>query len=125
MTDAKTEWARCRHWIEAALEYTDGTHAIEDIEAGIAAGTMQFWPGERCAAITECQEFPRKKVLCISFGGGDKNELVAMEPSWKSWAKHLGCSELVIVGRRGWERVFEPLGWKKGPSVITTQVGGN
>lgn len=122
--DARTEWQRCRSWIEAALEHSAGTHTIEDIEGRIAEGTMHFWPGKQCAAVTEVAAYPRKKLLSITYAGGDLNELLSLIPVWKSWGAHLGCSELIEAGRPGWERVLGRLGWKKEFVVLSTPIEG-
>ena len=41
------EIKRCKKWIEAALEYSGGTHAFEDVADGINKGVMQLWPTPR------------------------------------------------------------------------------
>lgn len=120
--DAVADWKRCRHWIEDALKYSGGAYAIEDVEQAIEAGRMQFWPGHNCAAITECVSFPRKKMLNITLAGGDMQELIGMIPSFSSFASFLGCSELAVAGRPGWEKVLR--GWKKGFVVLSTPVEG-
>jgi hypothetical protein len=120
--DARTDWQRCRNWIKDAVKYNGGTHTIEDIETAIEAGKMQFWPGEKCAAVTECAEYPRKKVFNITLAGGDMKELLQMIPSFASFAAYLGASEMAVAGRPGWERILR--GWKKGLVVLTTPVSG-
>ena len=57
----------CRPWIEAALEYTGGTHNWEDVVESIAKGTMQLWAAPRGCIVTEIVVYPRKKVLNIFF----------------------------------------------------------
>ena len=47
------EFDRCSKWLEAALEYSGGTHGIEDIAEGVQDGRFQFWPAPQAAAITE------------------------------------------------------------------------
>ena len=37
------EFERCKPYIEAALEYTGGTHDIIDIYEGLYKGTMQLY----------------------------------------------------------------------------------
>jgi hypothetical protein len=119
--DPVAAWARCRSWVEAAL-HDVRTHAIEDIEAGIASGAYQFWPGAKSAAITEIHSFPRARYLHIFLAGGDMEELIAMIPSWKSLAAHLGCSDLTLYGRPGWERALKSHGWQKRVVVVSTGV---
>jgi hypothetical protein len=61
---------KCKEWIEAALEYSGGTHTIEDVEDAIRSGRMQLWPAERACAVTEIVVYPRKTVLHVFLGGG-------------------------------------------------------
>lgn len=116
--DAVADFARCRPFLEAAIELT-GTHHLSDVVHGIADGVFHFWPGEKCAAVTQVYTYPRVKYLHIFIAGGDLEELLAMVPLFKSWAKHLGCTELTVAGRPGWEKV---LGWTRRAVVLSTQV---
>lgn len=103
-----------RHHIEAALEYSGGTHVYEDVERSILEGRMQIWPGRKSAAVTEIIEYARKKVLHIFLAGGDMAELIDMIDSAAAWGRTQGCTSLTMSGRKGWERVlgqngFEPV----------------
>ena len=46
----KEELERCKPWIEAALEYSGGTHDWIDVCEGIYKGTMQLWPAKDSVA---------------------------------------------------------------------------
>jgi hypothetical protein len=122
VTKAQEEWARCRHWIEAAIEHSSGIISIEDVEAGIAAGNMQFWPGQRSAAVTEIAVYPRTKHLLVVLAGGDMEEIISMIPSFKFFGKAHGCEKLVEAGRAGWERVLKGRGWKRECVVLSTPI---
>jgi hypothetical protein len=101
-----SEFDRCSKWLEAALEYSGGTHGIEDIAEGVREGRFQFWPSPRAAAITEIIVYPRLKALNWFLAGGDLDDLKAMRPFVELWAKQQGCSRSTFSGRRGWERTF-------------------
>jgi hypothetical protein len=103
---------RCRPWIEAALEYSGGTHLFEDIDAGIKSGRFQLWPAERGCLVTEILVFPRKKVLNVFLGGGDLEQLVDMHDAVAAWGVQQGCTSATINGRPGWKRVYASRGWK-------------
>ena len=121
--NAAKEWARCKPWIEAALEYCRGTHRIEDIERLIAEGKLQFWPGKRSAVVTEILEYPQLKALNFFLVGGDLSELLEWEPSFIAWAKALGCTRISqVLGRRGWEPTLKPLGYKTTLSVMLKDI---
>ncbi len=118
-----TEWSRCRPWIEAALPYCYGTHTIEDVERQIAEGRLQFWPGMRCAVVTEIVEYPRLKALNFFLIGGELDELLTqMHPVIVEWAKALGCTRVASTGRKGWERVLRPLGYGKTLSMMLKPI---
>ena len=116
LTDAQREWQRCRPWIEAAVKRSPfGLETIDDVEAAIARGAYQFWPGRRSACVTEIQQYPRKKVLCVVHGGGVLSELIdEMEPALCAFARAAGCDLIAGIGRRGWARVTEKRGYRFG-----------
>lgn len=112
-------WARCKHWIEGALPYCYGTHTIEDVEDAIRSGDMQFWPGERCALVTQIGDHPRLRALTFFLVGGDMDEIVnRMEPLICDWARSKGCTRVAQTGRKGWGRVLVPNGYKTVLSVM-------
>ena len=107
------EFRRCEHWIEAALEYSHGTHTIQDIFEFVANGTLELWPGKNCALISQVSEYPGRKMIHIFLAGGDIKEIEEMEPSIIAWAKEQGCSALTLTGRPGWTKSFlKDIGYK-------------
>jgi len=104
--------ARCRPYIEDALEYCNGTHQFEDIVQGIAESKMQFWPAPRGCMVTEIVVYPRKKVFNIFLAGGELDQLKDMHDAMNAWAKEQGCTGGSLTGRVGWKKVLEPMGWK-------------
>jgi len=120
--DLNSELNRCRPWIEAALEYSGGTHYFEDIVEGIVSGKMQFWPAERGCAVTEIIIFPRKKVFHIFLAGGEKNQIVDMDESAVQFAKAQGCTSMTIAGRRGWAKVLKAKQWTEAFTTLTKEI---
>ena len=106
------EFMRCKKYIEAALEYSGGTHDIIDIYEGLYRGTMQLWPNKNSCLVTELVTYPKKKVLNVFLGGGDLTEILEMHDSVISWAKDQGCSALNMTGRFGWKKPLAKHGWK-------------
>ncbi|ANN76814.1 hypothetical protein BAU07_06525 [Bordetella flabilis] len=102
----REKFADCSDWIEAALQYTGGTHTLSDIEDGVEAGHFQLWPGKRAVIVTEIVVYPRLKACQFFLAGGDLDELKEMVPCVEAWAKDLGCTRMTLAGRRGWERSF-------------------
>ncbi|MBX7249340.1 MAG: hypothetical protein K1X35_09910 [Caulobacteraceae bacterium] len=103
MPDLAAEWRRCAPWLAPAL---DGTHALEDVWAGVARGEFHFWPGLRSAAVGELVEHPRRRDYHVWLAGGDLGELKTMEASASAFARALGCHRITIHGRPGWARAL-------------------
>ena len=102
---------RCKPWIEAALEYCNGTHEWEDIVRGIAKGTMQLWAAPRGCIVTEIVIYPRKKVINIFLAGGELDQIMDMDHDIGVWAKSHGCTGGIMTGRLGWKKPLTENGW--------------
>ena len=113
MTEGEQAWARCRPWIEAALEYGRGSHTLDDVWRAVLAGEAHFWPGERCAVVTEFHDFPQLRALHYWLAGGDLDELlVRMRPDIEAWGRDLGCTRFTLAGRPGWRRALAAHGYQ-------------
>jgi hypothetical protein len=97
---------RLRHHVEAALEYSGGTHGIEDIAEGLKKGRFQLWPADDSVVVTEIIVYPRLKNLHFFLAGGDLDELRLMRPLIESWGKSMGCARVSLAGRQGWAKTF-------------------
>jgi hypothetical protein len=117
--DPVADFDRCRPFLQSALDRGGNTHTLEDIAAGVAAGTYHFWPGERSAAVTEVFQYPRARYLNVFLAGGDMDEILQMEPCFCSWGKHLGCSRIFLIGREGWGKVLKSQGWQTQFAVVS------
>lgn len=104
--------SRHRPQIEAALEYSGGTHTFDDVAAGVLTGRMQIWPTEASCIVTEIIAYPRRKVLNVFLGGGSLGEIMAMHPDVEAWARAQGCDALTMSGRRGWAKPLGAHGWR-------------
>jgi hypothetical protein len=104
--DTFAELARCRQWLEAALEYAGGTHTFNDIANGVMSGRFQLWPNKNSAVVTEIVVYPQLKDLHYFLAGGNLEELKQMRPIIEAWGKSVGCTRVSLAGRRGWDRTF-------------------
>jgi hypothetical protein len=104
---------RCLPWIEAALEYSGGTHTPSDIAVGVLNGTMQLWPAERACAVTEIVVYPNKKVLHVFLAAGEMDQIVDMQKSAEAWGKAQDCTAMTIAGRKGWSKVLKDHGYEE------------
>jgi hypothetical protein len=102
----KEHLERLRHHVEAALEYSGGTHNFEDITQMVEKQQLQLWPAKDSVVLTEIIVYPRLKNLHYFLAGGDLDELSRMRPLIESWGKSLGCTRVTLAGRRGWQKSF-------------------
>jgi len=102
----KEDLERLRHHVEAALEYSGGTHGIEDIAEGLEAGKFQLWPAENSVIVTQINVYPRLKNLHFFLAGGDLDEIRLMHPLIEQWGKSMGCTRVSLAGRQGWAKTF-------------------
>ena len=107
------ELERCKPWIEAALEYSGGTHDFIDVAEGIYKGTMQLWPTPKGCIVTEIVVYPRKRMLNVFLGGGELEQILDMHKDVIQWAKAPGCTALTMTGRGGWKKTLANHGWKQ------------
>lgn len=104
MTITEDKVEQIAQHIVAALEYSQGSHSLEDVINGIESGEFQLWPGETSTVVTQIIKFPQKKVLHVFLAGGNQEELKEMDPYVVQWAKEQGCSAITFTGRVGWAR---------------------
>jgi len=116
------ELERCKDWIEAALEYSGGTHEWSDIVDGIHSLRYQFWPAERGCAVTEIIMFPKKKIFHVFLAGGEMDQIVDMNDSAAQFAKAQGCDGMSIAGRKGWSRVLKNEGWTESFTTLAKEL---
>jgi hypothetical protein len=97
---------RLRQHVEAALEYSGGTHQFEDVLEMVEKNQLQVWPATQSIVLTEIIVYPRLKNLHYFLAGGDLDELSRMRPMIESWGKSIGCTRVSLAGRRGWAKTF-------------------
>lgn len=97
---------RLRHHVEAALEYSGGTHNFDDVAEMVKDHRLQLWPAKDSVVLTEIIVYPRLKNLHYFLAGGDLDELSRMRPLIESWGKSIGCTRVTLAGRRGWAKTF-------------------
>jgi hypothetical protein len=97
---------RLRHHVEAALEYSGGTHNFDDVAEMVRDHRLQLWPASNSVVLTEIIVYPRLKNLHYFLAGGDLDELSRMRPMIESWGKSIGCTRVTLAGRKGWAKTF-------------------
>lgn len=98
-----TVWQHAEPDIAAALAVTR-EQTPHDMLVKLVTGNAQLWRVYGGWAVTEIQNFPRKRVALLTAFGGvfDKDHVREMRDMLYQWARHYQADEIRIVGRRGW-----------------------
>ncbi len=73
--------------------------------AEITASSVKELREKSGAGMMDCKQ-------ALSEAGGDMDEVVAMIPGVMSVGRMMGCSSVLVEGRKGWERVLAALGFE-------------
>lgn len=68
----------------------------------------------KVALTTSVEDYPGVRALRVGFAGGEDflNNLEPMRKAIKEFGASVGCTKLEVLGRKGWERVLTPMGFK-------------
>lgn len=122
-------WHEVWSVLAPAFAYSDGAYDEQLVYNGLKTRNMQLWlevEDEKIisAGVTKIIEWPDKKV-CWAVGLAGKGDdlvqryLETVEP----WARHHGCAEMRLTGRRGWERKMKRLGFEFRHVEMAKQLG--
>lgn len=111
-------WSSVRGWIDEACTHCDGWWTIEAVENLLVEGKALLWvltsAGDAKAAVVTaiCDWDGRKVAEIMLTGGTGVIESMGSElPAIEHWARDNGAVEIYARGRRGWARLYKPLGY--------------
>lgn len=122
LTGALAEFDRCWPWLERAVQRGGNRFPRDHIWNGITAGRLQFWPFERCAAVTYVDTYPIGNVLRLWLVGGELGNVLEHEAEVAEWAKSIGCIAVELDGRKGWEKALQARGYEAARVVLTRRL---
>ena len=113
-----------------SLEYAHGNLNVDDVYSHLISSQTVLWLvtdekfNIQSFIITDVQQYPRRKVIRILLSAGKEME------SWKKeateafivWAKHIGASQIEVIGRKGWEKALNNLDYKFGHVVLVKEI---
>jgi hypothetical protein len=113
-------WPKVEKYLMGAADYTYGRFTVVDIYKSIVMSGNSLWiafEGENVlgAVVTNMIAYPRKKMLCMQFCGGEQfdlwhNQIIAL---LRQSAKDNGCDGLESSARPGWARIFKDDGYSQ------------
>ena len=105
--DVAPIWPRVSAWVQKALD-RQNEWRLADIQEQLTGQRMQLWVVPwSLAVVTQVQTYPGTRICMLVLCGGDglkenKTQLTEIE----RWAQSIGCDEMRIHGRQGWQAVY-------------------
>jgi len=104
-----TQWERFKPQFAEAMR--ESPHSVEDLERSIGQGRTMFFPGKNAAITAEKAVYGSEAFFQVTWSVGDMDEILSLAPGVEAVGRLLGCSSMLVEGRRGWEKVLAPLGY--------------
>lgn len=114
--EVRLHWSRLQPLLEKVLALEAVDNRLEDVYQFLLSGKMQAWHGEwKLVVVTEVIPYgadaqrPTKLVCNVTFCAGEDVDSYLEEglAQIEACARSLGCTEVRIVGRRGWIRKLQ------------------
>lgn len=105
-----------------ALEYSGGSHTLDDVLAAVQGGEAKLWMDDRATIVTQIRIFPQYKAIDFWLAAGDLAPVQELSEHIIAWAKKQGCTRATAVGRAGWTRAMKALGWRETTRVLEKEI---
>lgn len=114
-------WPVAAPLLAPAVELSEGRYDLASVYEKLAQKFALLWlidddKDETVAAfVSRIAAYPRKRMLCIEFLGGDRMEewVETTDQVLTDYARDAGLEGLEMSGRLGWTRPLGALGWKQ------------
>lgn len=112
-------WPEIERCLDAKPELWNAALTKEEIHRCVSNGAMQLWAvcdkeAINVAFMTQILESPAVRYLQIwwMYGKGLIPALPCLDLAIDDYMREVGCVRLEVVGRKGFERILRPLGFK-------------
>lgn len=106
----QVQWERWKPAFAEAMAHS--FHDIQDLERKIGQGRAYLFPGKNAAVVAEKAEYSGETVFQALWSVGDMEEVLDLAPGIEAFGRLIGCSSMLVEGRRGWEKVLKPHGYE-------------
>ena len=109
-------------WIDAAIHNDDPRPLITlgDVMVDVMQNRAAIMQGQRSCMVTRIADYETtgERVMEAWLAGGDMGEIIAAVPQLEQIARASGCTQAMVTGRRGWERMLKPYGYAYSHTVL-------
>ena len=115
-------WDSIKVLLQPAVTVTNGRYMLYDVYVSLQQSKMQLWIAFNDdkeivgCQITSITDYPSRRVLTSLFTGGKilrewRDEMMSL---LLRWAEDNECTGIEGYGRKGWIKMLEPYGVKRG-----------
>ena len=123
-------WPEAREYLRDAVEDRDPDSFLRDVQAKIFAGLHTLWrivdeAGELVGYVvtTIYTSDGVTKIAQIYMASGNDLDLLVQEMDhYVEWADERGVHLIEIIGRKGWEKILAPYGFKHNYTSLMRRV---
>lgn len=123
-------WSEISPFLEKGIEYSNGELSIDSILEKINSSQIIlitiFEDGKLIAVVSleQCTFDTGKRILNIQLAGGENLDqwFEQIEQIAYGFAKQYDCSEVYIVGRKGWAKKLKSVGYSVLHTVLHKEV---
>ena len=127
--DAPSMWPVVRPYLARAVPFSKGRFEPDDFLKKILTHEWQLWiifdqNGIFAAATTSVQDYPRRRVLVCQMCGGERmgEWLSPFHKILQAFGRDCNCDGLELIGRKGWKRWLEPIGFEETFTIFTQDI---
>jgi len=123
-------WERSKPYMVTALKKSGDEYDVDDLLAMIKDDRAIFYPIKKGAAVFQVAVYPRRRKLRLWLIGGEVGEdfnlfhsIGTVMEAAESLAKKYGCDGIECTGRKVYERMLKPYGYKHQAVLLTRELG--
>lgn len=115
------DFERCAPFIQRAIDRAGGAFDLDYVREQVGTGQAQLFPAQNSAVITRIEHNPSGKsfVLCW-LAGGVNSEILELEKQISTWALSRGCTQVKIIGRRGFVKSLP--GYSESATIVVKEL---
>lgn len=125
-------WPDAEPYIRKGCEYADGKMEPCDVLVDALSGKMQLWLvyNERhkiCGAFaTQVLDYHRqRRVIVAALGADNMDDVLNGFDTLREWAEKNKADGIEIIGRKGWLKVLDKLGFEPTHVLMRTKLWKN
>lgn len=121
-------WPSIEREMKRCPERWNSWTTTEQLYAMVQMRTVQIWAAgdekqHHLLVATQIIAFPYRRLqVLFALGNNMKEYIELLNGTLEKFAIMQGCEEAEVFGRRGWEKLLEPLGFKTRSIVMSKKI---